>query len=719
MANKEAGVTVSMEVEDDGIALITIRNPPVNALSLSVIAGLREKYGEAMRRDDVKAIVLTGADGKFCGGLDISFLQEVQKTGNVSLLPNVSFDLVVNTIEDGKKPSVAAIQGFALGGGLELAMGCSARIAAPRAELGLPELKLGIIPGSGGTQRLPRLVGVSKAIDMMLSSKTITSEEGAELGVIDSIASPDELLTASRQWALDIVEGRRPHINSLHKSDKLVAAHDLDDIFQKARQNAQAKFPNEPHYGACLDVIEEGIISGPNSGLPKEDKVFKELLLSNTARGLLHVFFSERATSKVPAVTDSGFKARKIEKVAVIGGGLMGSGIATALVVNNIHVILKEINSEYLRQGLRSIEANLQGLLLRGELEEDKMKKALSLLQGALDYEEFKNVDMVIEAVNEDISLKQSIFEELEKVCSSNCILASNTSTIDLNVIGERTTGQDRIVGAHLFSPAHVMPLMEIVRTERTSPKVVFDVMRFAKIIKKVPIVVKNCTCFAANRLFLPYLQAADMLANLGVDIFRIDQVICEFGMRIGPFQVQDVTGYDVYLAAMKEFAAAYSERTFLSPLVQLMQESGRAGKKNGKGYYVYERGSRPKPDASVQQILEQTRELTRIVADGQPISLTDQDIVEMIFFPVINEACHLVDGGVVVRASDIDIASVHGMKFPSYYGGILFWADSVGPGYICSRLTNWFKAYGNFFKPSKYLEERASKGILLGASST
>ncbi|KAL3498435.1 hypothetical protein ACH5RR_041167, partial [Cinchona calisaya] len=595
MAIKEE--RVSMEVGDDGVAVISISNPPVNAISTSVIDGLKKTYDEAMRRDDVKAIVLTG---------------------DISIAPDASVDLVINRIEDVKKPSVAAIQGFAIGGGLEFVMGCSARISAPKAQLGLPELKLGVIPGCGGTQRLPRLVGLPKAIDMLLSSNLITSEEGKELGLIDSVVSPDELLTASRQWAIDIVEGRRSQINCLHKSDKLGHILLSKKLLDNAREHAQKNFQNKPQYEACIDVIEEGIISGPSSGILKEDRVFKELLPSKTAKSLVHVFLSERAASKVPRITDSGFKARNIDRVAVVGGGLMGSGIATALIINNIHVILKEVNYEYLKKGVKSIEANLQGLVKRGEFPHDKLENALSLLKGALDYEEFKNVDVVIEAVYEDISLKQSIFEEIEKFCSPECILASNTSTIDLNAIGERTNSQDRILGVHLFSPAHMMPLIEIIRTERTSAQVICDVMKLAKIILKVPIVVKNCTCFAANRIFLPYMQAADLLANLGVDIFRIDRVICQFGMRIGPFQLQDLSGYGVYLAGLKEFIAAYGERSFQSPLVQLMVDSGRAGKSNGKGYYLYEKDSWLKPDPSVLQILEESRKLTSIIPDGK-----------------------------------------------------------------------------------------------------
>nr|XP_016510895.1 PREDICTED: peroxisomal fatty acid beta-oxidation multifunctional protein AIM1-like [Nicotiana tabacum]XP_016510896.1 PREDICTED: peroxisomal fatty acid beta-oxidation multifunctional protein AIM1-like [Nicotiana tabacum] len=704
--------SINMEIGNDGVAVITVHNPPVNALTLSALEELKRCYQEAIDSDTVKAIVLSGADGRFCGGLDISVVENVHKHGDISLLPDASIGLVVNKMENGKKPSVAAIQGFALGGGLELAMGCSARIATAKADLGLPELKLGVIPGCGGTQRLPRLVGTSKAVDMLMSSKTITSEEGKELGLIDAIVSSEELLAVARCWALDIVEGRQPHCNSLEKTDKLGPKDESLEILKSARQRYRA-----PHYSACLDVIEEGIISGGFSGVLKEDKVFKELVLSNTAKGLLHVFLAERATSKVPGVTDIGLKPRRIEKVAVVGGGLMGSGIATALIMSNMNVVVKEINHEYLLKAMKSVEANLQGLVTRGQLNQDKMKRTLSLLKGTLDYEDLKDVDMVIEAVNEVVSLKQSIFEDIEKVCSPDCIFASNTSTISLDVIGERTSSQDRILGIHLFSPAHVMTLVEIVRTENTSPQVIVDVIRFTKTMKKVPIVVKNCTGFAVNRSFFPYMQGPDLLANLGVDIFRVDRVITEFGMRLGPFQLQDLSGYGIFLAGVKEFVAAFPDRAFQSPLVQLMVENGREGKKNGKGYYTYKKGSKPEADHSVIQVVEESMRFTNIAPGGKPIAVTDEEILEMIFFPVVNEACRVIEEGIVVRASDIDIASVHGFKFPSETGGVMFWADTIGSEYIYSKLKTWHEAYGDFYKPSTFLEQRAAKGLPLGGS--
>ncbi|KAB1209246.1 Peroxisomal fatty acid beta-oxidation multifunctional protein AIM1 [Morella rubra] len=714
-----AEVSVTLEVGYDGVAIITISNPPVNALAIPIIRGLKEKFDEAVRRNDVQAIVLTGKGRRFSGGFDINVFEKVHRTGDISLMPDVSVDLVVNTMEDCKKPLVAAVEGLALGGGLELALGCHARIAAPRTQFGLPELTLGVIPGFGGTQRLPRLVGLSKAIDMILLSKSILSEEGKKLGLIDALVPSEELLKVSRLWALDIANGRKPWIRSLHRTDKIGSLAEARHILKIAREQARKTAPNMPQHQACIDVIEEGIVHGGYSGVLKEAKVFKELVLADTSKALVHVFFAQRATSKVPNVTDIGLRPRHVKKVAVIGGGLMGSGIATALILSNIYVVLKEVNSEYLRKGIRTIEANVRGLVTKGKLTQDKAGKTLSMVKGALDYSDFKDVDMVIEAVIESVPLKQKIFSEIEKACPAHCILATNTSTIDLNLVGEKTRSQDRIVGAHFFSPAHVMPLLEIVRTKKTSAQVILDLMTVGKIIKKVPVVVGNCTGFAVNRTFFPYSQGAHILVNLGVDVFRIDRAISSFGLPMGPFQLQDLAGYGVALAVGKEFSDAFPDRTFKTPLVELLVKSGRNGKNNGKGYYIYEKGSKPKPDPSVLPIIEESQRLTNIMPGGKPISITDQEIVEMILFPVVNEACRVLDEGVVVRASDLDIASVLGMSFPSYRGGIVFWADAVGPNHVYSSLKKWSELYGNFFRPSRFLEERATRGIPLGAPAS
>ncbi|KAK0607937.1 hypothetical protein LWI29_022953 [Acer saccharum] len=707
----------TLEVGADGVAIITIINPPVNSLSFDVLYSLKDNYEQALRRDDVKAIVLTGAKGKFSGGFDISAFGGLSKGKVEQPKPGyVSIEIISGTMEAAKKPSVAAIDGLALGGGLEVAMACHARVSTPTAQLGLPELQLGVLPGFGGTQRLPRLVGLAKSLEMILTSKPIKAEEAYALGLVDTIVSPAELVNAARQWALDIVQRRRPWVLSLYKTDKIEPLGEAREIFKFARAQARKQAPNLTHPIVCIDCMEEGIVSGPRAGLLKEAEASEQLIRSDTSKSLIHIFFSQRGTSKVPGVTDLGLVPRRVKKVAILGGGLMGSGIATALILGNYPVILKEVNEKFLEAGIGRVKANLQSRVKKGKMTPEKFDKTISLLRGTLEYESFKDVDMVIEAVIENVSLKQQIFADLEKYCPPHCILASNTSTIDLNLIGERTKSQDRIVGAHFFSPAHVMPLLEIVRTKHTSPQVIVDLLDIGKKIRKTPVVVGNCTGFAVNRMFFPYTQAGLLLVERGADLYLIDRVITKFGMPMGPFRLADLVGFGVAIATGMQFIENFPERTYKSMLIPLMQEDKRAGETTRKGFYLYDDKRKAKPDPELKKLIEKARDIAGVAVDPKVIKLSEKDIVEMIFFPVVNEACRVFAEGIAVKAADLDIASVMGMGFPPYRGGIMFWADSLGSKYIYSRLEEWSKLYGEFFQPCAFLAERAAKGAPLSA---
>ncbi|KAL6989975.1 hypothetical protein U1Q18_015727 [Sarracenia purpurea var. burkii] len=615
-----------------------------------------------------------------------------------------------------RKPSVAAIDGLALGGGLEVAMVCHARIATSHAQLGLPELQLGLIPGFGGTQRLPRLVGLSKALEMLLMSKPVKGEEAHSLGLVDAIVSPDELVNTARRWALDIVEGRKPWVASLYKTDKIEPLGEAKEILNFARAMARKRAPNLEHPIVCIDVVETGIVSGPRAGLWKEAEAFQGLLGSDTCKSLVHVFFSIRGTSKVPGITDRGLVPRRINKVAILGGGLMGSGIATALILSGYPVILKEVNEKFLQDGIGRVKANLQSRVRKGKMTEEKFEKTLSLLKGVLDYESFRDVDLIIEAVIENVSLKQQIFSDLEKYCPSHCILASNTSTIDLNLIGEKTKSHDRIVGAHFFSPAHIMPLLEIVRTEKTSPQVIVDLLDVGKKIKKTPVVVGNCTGFAVNRMFFPYTQSAVLLVDHGADVYQIDKAITKFGMPMGPFRLCDLVGFGVAMATGTQFVENFPDRTYKSMLILLLQEDKRAGESTRKGFYIYDDKRKAGQDPEINTFVQKSREISGVNVDPKLMKLPEKDIVEMILFPVVNEACRVLGEGIAVKASDLDIASIMGMGFPPYRGGILFWADTFGSKYISSRLEEWSNIYGGFYKPCAYLTERAAKGAPLSS---
>ncbi|CAN0855722.1 Glyoxysomal fatty acid beta-oxidation multifunctional protein MFP-a [Linum grandiflorum] len=709
--------TTTIEVGADGVAVITIINPPVNSLSFDVLYSLKESYDQALRRDDVKAIVVTGAKGKFSGGFDISAFGGVQ-TGKVDQpKPGyISVEVLTDTVEAARKPSVAAIDGLALGGGLEVAMACHARISTPTAQLGLPELQLGIIPGFGGTQRLPRLVGISKALEMMLTSKPVKGTEAHALGLVDSLVSPNELVTVARRWALDMLEGKKPWVASLYKTDKLDPLGEAREIFNFGRAQVRRQAPNLKHPIVCIDVVEEGIVSGPRAGLWKEFESFQELVRADTCKSLVHIFFAQRGTTKVPGVTDLGLKPRRVNKVAVLGGGLMGSGIATALVLSGYPVILKEINEKFLQAGIDRVKANLQSRVKKGKMTQEKFEKTLSLLKGSLDYESFRDVDMVIEAVIENVSLKQQIFADLEKYCPPHCILSSNTSTIDLNLVGSKTRSHDRIIGAHFFSPAHIMPLLEIVRTNKTSPQVIVDLLEVGKKIRKTPVVVGNCTGFAVNRMFFPYTQAALLLVEHGTDLYLIDKAIKNFGMPMGPFRLVDLVGFGVGVATAMQFIENFPERTYKSMLIPIMQEDKRAGETTRKGFYLYDDKRKARPDPEIKKYIEKSRSISGVSIDPKMAKLSEKDIIEMIFFPVVNEACRVFAEGIAVKAADLDISSVMGMGFPPYRGGIMFWADSLGSKYINSRLEEWSKTFGGFFKPCAFLAERAARDAPLSS---
>ncbi|KAG8372936.1 hypothetical protein BUALT_Bualt12G0118900 [Buddleja alternifolia] len=658
----------TLEVGADGVAIITIINPPVNSLSFDVLNSLKDSCEQALGRDDVKAIVVTGAQGKFSGGFDISAFGKIQDKSVTAPKPGfVSLEILSDVLAAGKKPFVAAIDGLALGGGLEVALACHARISTPNAQLGLPELQLGVIPGFGGTQALPRLVGIAKALEMMLTSKPVKGEEALSLCLVDALASPNELVSTARRWALDILERKRPWVITYYKTDKLEPLGEVREMLKFARDQVRKRAPNLKHPLVLIDVIEGGVISGARAGLLKEAEAFQGLVESDTCRSLVHIFFAQRGTTKVPRVTDVGLKPRKIKKVAVLGGGLMGSGIATALILSNYPVILKEVNDMFLQSGIGRVKANLQSRVKKGKMSQEKFEKALSLLKGAVDYENFRDVDMVIEAVIENVSLKQQIFSDLEKFCPSHCILASNTSTIDLDLIGEKTRSQDRIIGAHFFSPAHVMPLLEIVRTQKTSPQVIIDLLDVGKKIKKTPVMVGNCTGFAVNRMFFPYTQAAFLLVERGAAIYQIDRVITKFGMPMGPFRLCDLVGFGVAIATGGQFVLNFPERTYKTMVIPLMQEDKRAGESTRRGFYAYDEKRKASPDPEIKKYIDKAREISGVTIDPKLTKLSDKDIVEMIFFPVVNEACRVLAEGIAVKASDLDISAVMGMGFPPY----------------------------------------------------
>ncbi|KAK4441791.1 Glyoxysomal fatty acid beta-oxidation multifunctional protein MFP-a [Sesamum alatum] len=708
----------AVEVRADGVAVVTINNPPLNLLSADVILSLKESIEGALIRDDVKAIVITGSRGKFSAGFDVTAFGGSRGKKTKKELGFMSIQIVTDTLEAARKPLVAAIDGPAFGGGLEIALACHARISTSSAQLGLTELQYGILPGLGGTQRLPRLVGLSKALEMILMSKRVDGKEARILSLVDAIASADKLLGVACQWALDIVECRRPWVISLYRTDKLEPLAEARAILKSARLEVQRQNPNVVHPLVCINVIEQGIVSGPREALWKEAEALQELRQSSTCRSLVHVFFAQRQILKIPVISKMNMLPRKIVKVAVVGGGLMSSEIATMLVLRNYQVILKESNKKHLVAAISRVKENLQNHVKNGRATQEGLEKPLSLFEGVLDYDNFKDVDLVIEAESENLSLKQEIFSNLEKCCPPHCIFTSNISTFSVKLVGERTKSQHRIAGIHFFCPSPVMPLMEIVRTESASPQVIVDLIDFGKKMRKTPIIVSDWKGYTVNSMLLKYLHVAVLLAERGVDVYRIDQALTSFGMQVGPFRMIDMVGLQVFVVISKKFVESLPDRSYKPQLIPILQQDDREGERSGKGFYKYDNCGKASPDPELSKYMKTAEDALNVTIDTELTKLSDSEMVEMILFPALNEACRIISDGVVTRSSDLDVASVLGMGFPTYRGGIIYWSDSFGSNYICSRLEKWSKEYGDFFRPCNYIMDRSAKRISLASET-
>uniref|UniRef100_A0A7S0UTE4 3-hydroxyacyl-CoA dehydrogenase n=1 Tax=Polytomella parva TaxID=51329 RepID=A0A7S0UTE4_9CHLO len=720
---------------ENGVAIITLKNPPMNALHPKLLQSLFSVSRQAQEDPTAKAIVVIGSGKYFCAGFDISQFQNAS-SGDAVDTDEIHANFG-SFLEAGPKPSVAAVRGVALGGGLEVAMACNARVATAATKLGLPELTLGVLPGFGGTQRLPRLVGVRKSVQMIMTSTPIGAVEGLKFGLVDAVAEDKDLLETAKKMALDIAELRKPKMNSLTRTDKLEPFAVAQEIIRLARLDISRRMPGLAHPHLCLDSILEGISAGGAAGLKRETAAFSEAQRLLAHKALVHLFFAQRATKKVKGISDGKVKPRSLKTVAVIGGGLMGSGIITALILNGYDVVLKEIQKPFLDAGMGRIKANLDSRVKKGAMKQAAADAALRRVTGTLSYDPalFQKVDMVIEAALEDLVLKQKVFADLEKVTRPDCILASNTSTIDIEKIGGLLAGgdaaQQRLVGAHFFSPAHIMPLLEVVRTTKTSAQVLVDTIDLGAKIKKTPVVVGNCCGFAVNRVFFPYTMAATMLVDMGIDPYRIDKAVAAFGMPMGPFRLCDLVGADISLHVGHNCAAAFPERVYDSRLLTLLNEAKRLGEKTGSGFYAFtadKTGKRKAVPAGKDLVpfVTQSRSAASAIlapaAAAAAAKLTDQDIVDFIFFPVVNEGCRVIAEGVVDKAADLDVCTVMAMGFPQPKGGLIFWADNaVGAGKVRARLDEFARLVGpkaqGFFEPCSLLKAAAEKNVTISSA--
>jgi 3-hydroxyacyl-CoA dehydrogenase len=674
---------------DGDVGVLTLTNPPVNALSPAVIGDLRTTFESLAADPSVRAIVLTGAGKAFCGGADIKQFAALRSGGVAAA--NV-FNPLLNALEESAKPVVAAINGTCLGGGLELAMACHYRLAAPTAQVGQPEVKLGLIPGAGGTQRLPRLVGVAKAAELCAAGNTVSAADAQKLGIVDRVVDGD-LLADSIQFARGLTGPPR------RTRDLPVTPFPVEPILAAVRQKA-------PHLLAPRKAAEAVAAAGRlpfAEGLKFEAKLFQECLQSDQSKALIHVFFSEREVGKVPGLPQPTLPIRR---AAVAGAGTMGGGIATVYANAGIPVVVREVAQDSLDRGMQTIQKTLAASVLKGRITQAEADRRFGLIRPTLTFDDFGDADIIVEAVFEDLALKKKVFAELDKVARPDAILATNTSTLDLDAIAAATGRPQQVIGHHFFSPAPVMKLLEIVRGQHTNPTVIATSLALAKTLGKVGVLVGNGWGFVGNRLFFPYLREAQLLVEERASVDAVDASLTEFGMAMGPFAVDDLAGIDVGWRVRKEYPQLTPPGQ-RSPLVaDKLYEMGRYGQKTGAGWYRYE-GRKAVVDAEVTKLIEDMARGAGITRRSVPAA----ELVERPIYALINEGAKVLEEGVALRAADIDVIYVYGYGFPPHRGGPMWYADTVGLPTVLERVRQFEREHGAAWKPAGLLERLAADG--------
>jgi 3-hydroxyacyl-CoA dehydrogenase len=690
-----------------GVAVLTLNNPPVNGLGYETRRALIEGLERAQADASVKAIVITGAGRAFSGGADI------REFGTPKALQEPNLLTVIRAVEGAEKPVIAAIHSVCMGGGLELALGCHYRIAAPGCSVALPEVKLGLIPGAGGTQRLPRAIGVEPALNMIVSGEAVPSERLAQIPgqkLFDRMAaSVDSLGEEALAFALEVA-GRHaqgeplPRVRDVRLKVPLGEAY-----FQFARNMVKGMAKGFPAPVKCVDAVQAATTKAFEEGLRAERDIFIDLMWTPESRALRHLFQAERAVSKIPDVP-ADIPLREIKSVAVIGAGTMGGGISMNFLNAGIPVKILEMKQEALDRGVATIRKNYESQIKKGKLKQDKYEQRMALLSTTLDYADLRDADLVIEAVFEDLGVKEAVFRKLDETMKPGAILASNTSTLDLNKIAAFTRRPEDVVGLHFFSPANVMKLLEVVRGEKTAKDVLATVMALAKKIKKVAVVSGVCDGFIGNRMIEQYSRQAGFLLDEGCTPAQVDRAIEKFGFAMGPFRMGDLAGNDIGWAIRKR---RYVEKPGLkySKTADLLCERGRFGQKTGAGWYDYAPGKRdPIESAEVIAMIEEHRKTLGIT----PRKISDEEIVERLVFALVNEGAHILEEGIALRASDIDIVYIYGYGFPVQRGGPMFYADEVGlynVVQIMKRLAKNPYDDAEFWKPAPLLARLASEG--------
>jgi 3-hydroxyacyl-CoA dehydrogenase len=695
----------------DGVAVLTIENPPVNALSAAVWDAIGVAVARARADRSAEAIVLAGAGTTFIAGADIKVF-DLLKTREDSLARTTDIHALLKRIEDSTKPLVAAIHGYALGGGLEVAMACHYRVATHDAQVGQPEVLLGIIPGAGGTQRLPRLAGARLALEMCTNGKPLRAPAALAAGIIDEVVDGDRaaaggLLPAAIAFAkarANAEEVRRTREMPIRPEDVSEGASACD----AARAGLGTRGTAAAH--AAVDAIQAALTLSFEAGSRRERELSADCVVSIESQALRHMFFAEREAAKVPDIPKDT-PARDVKRAAVVGAGTMGGGIAMTYANAGIPVLLKEVDAAALHRGLATIRGNYDMTMAKGKMTAEQVEQTMALITPTTSYDGFDEVDIVVEAVFEDMALKKATFAELAAVTRADCVLASNSSTLDIDELARATGRPAQVLGHHFFSPANVMKLLEIVRGRETSKEVVATSLRLAKRLAKIGVVVGNCFGFVANRMLAYYMREAYLLLEEGASVPQIDRAVTDFGLPVGPYGMQDIAGIDVGARIRQHLRSTGKTRAEgpESAIPDRLFEMGRYGQKSGAGWYKYDTpGSRTRtPDPLIDRLAEEEAR-TRGIARR---TVSDDEIIARITTALVNEGARVLEEGYAARAGDIDVIYCFGFGFPRYRGGPMFYADTVGLPTVLARVQEYRARFGDYWEPAPLLERLVAEG--------